>query len=89
MKKQEMLERKVQSEKNYQALVNELEASGFKYHHRAYSRGYVSRVSYPDVRQYDGRYGRGVKVLLPNHRSTRYAVAEYYIREEDRQNEKG
>ena len=83
MKKQEMLERKAQSERDYQELINELEAGGYRYHHSAYARGYVSRVNYPDVKQYDGRYGRGVKVLLPSHRSTRYAVAEYYIKEED------
>ena len=85
MKKQEMLERKVQSEKNYQALIKELEASGCRYHHSAYFRGYVSRVDYPDVKQYDGKYGRGVKVLLPSHRSTRYAVVEYYIQIEDQE----
>jgi hypothetical protein len=85
MKKQEILNRKAQSEKNYQKLINELEASGFQYHHSAYARGYVSRVNYPDVKQYDGRYGRGVKVLLPNHKSTRYAVAEYYIQTEDQE----
>lgn len=85
MKKQEMLTKKAQSEKNYQALVNELEASGYRYHHSAYIRGYVSRINYPDVRQYDGKYGRGVKVLLPNHRSTRYAVVEYYIQTEDQE----
>jgi hypothetical protein len=83
MKKQEMLEKKARSEKEYQALINELEASGYRYSHSAYARGYVSRVNYPDVKQYAGKYGRGVKVLLPNHRSTRYAVVEYYIREEE------
>jgi hypothetical protein len=83
MKKQEMLEKKARSEKEYQALINELEASGYRYHHSAYIRGYVSRVSYPDVEQYAGKYGRGVKVLLPSRKSTRYAVAEYYISEEE------
>jgi hypothetical protein len=83
MKKQEILNRKAQSERDYQELINKLEASGYRYHHSAYARGYVSRVNYPDVKQYDGKYGRGVKVLLPNHKSTRYAVVEYYIREEE------
>ena len=64
MKKQEILNRKAQSERDYQELINKLEASGYKYSHSAYFRGYVSRVDYPDVKQYDGKYGRGVKVLL-------------------------
>jgi hypothetical protein len=85
MKKQEILNRKAQSERDYQELINKLEASGYRYSHSAYARGYVSRVSYPEVRQYAGKYGRGVKVLLPNHRSTRYAVAEYYIQTEDQE----
>jgi hypothetical protein len=85
MTKQEMLEKKARSEKEYQALINELEASGYRYHHSAYIRGYVSRVSYPDVEQYAGKYGRGVKVLLPSRKSTRYAVAEYYIQTEDQE----
>ena len=85
MKKQEMLERKAQSERDYQELINELEAGGYRYHHSAYARGYVSRVNYPDVRQYDGRYGRGYKVLLPSRNSTRYAVVEYYIQTEDQE----
>ena len=85
MKKQETLKRKAQSERDYQELINKLEASGYRYHHSAYFRGYVSRVDYPDVKQYDGKYGRGVKVLLPSHRSTRYAVAEYYIQTEDQE----
>ena len=85
MKKQVMIERKAQSERDYQELINKLEASGYKYHHSAYIRGYISRVNYPDVRQYAGKYGRGVKVLLPNHKSTRYAIAEYYIQTEDQE----
>ncbi len=85
MKKQEILNRTAQSAKNYQELINKLESSGYRYSHSAYFRGYVSRVNDPDVRQYDGRYGRGVKVLLPSRNSTRYAVVEYYIQIEDQE----
>lgn len=48
--------------------------------HTSYFRGYVSRVTGPQVTEYKGRFGEGYAVLSPNWDSTRYAYITYYVR---------
>lgn len=53
--------------------------SGRTLHHVALTKGYVSRKSEGAVVAYDGKFGKGVKVLRPNYKSTRYCIVEYWI----------
>ena len=52
---------------------------GFEYHHTATERGYVSRKVECVVKPYVGRFGIGVKVLIPRTDTTRYVYVLYYI----------
>lgn len=52
---------------------------GKKLHHSALARGYVSRKTEGVVEQYEGRFGKGVKVCKPNFGSSRYMIVEYWI----------
>jgi hypothetical protein len=47
--------------------------------HTSYVREYVSRVTGPIVRDYDGKFGRGFALLSPNWQSSRYSRITYYV----------
>ena len=44
----------------------------YKFHHHALARGYVSRKHDPQILPYNGRFGKGYKIIAPNYKSTRY-----------------
>ena len=58
---------------------HELKKLGFRFDHTATERGYVSRKVECVVKPYVGRFGIGVKVLMPRTDTTRYVYASYYI----------
>lgn len=51
----------------------------YKFHHHALARGYVSRKHDPQILPYNGRFGKGYKVVAPNYNSTRYCWVLYYV----------
>lgn len=53
--------------------------AGLVYHHSALASGYVSRKLAAVVEPYDGRFGRGFRVLTTNYRSTQYCNVAYYV----------
>ena len=59
--------------------IGKIRNLGFEYHHTAAERGYVSRKVECVVKPYVGRFGIGVKVLMPRTDSTRYVYVSYYI----------
>lgn len=61
---------------NYEKLVK---SKKYYFHHSAYFRGYVSRVGDYGVEKYNGRFGKGYKVYVPNWNSTTYSFVRYYI----------
>lgn len=49
-------------------------------HHTSTFRGYISRrLSEPLYEEYDGRFGRGFKELIPNWDSSQYSYVRYWI----------
>ena len=60
--------------------IEELENAGYKYHHTALFRGYVSRKIDYQILPYEGRFGVGYKVLKPNPNSHNYSWVEYYVK---------
>ena len=67
---------------NYLDLLN-LDKSGILFmRHESLSMVYISRKLHPDeypILPYQGKLGRGFKVLLPNWNSTRYSRVQYFI----------
>ena len=62
----------------------QLLSRGLHKHHTATVRIYVSRKPdsegrYGYTELYEGRYGRGVRLLLPNTQSTMYSYVEYWV----------
>lgn len=49
------------------------------HHHTAMYRGYVSVKSNGEVEKYNGRYGKGYKILKHNPDSTTYCYCDYAI----------
>ena len=63
----------------------DLIGKGYRLHHSAYTRGYVSRktnVDEIDADAYRGRFGVGYVCLLPCYCSTNFCRIEYWTREE-------
>ena len=59
-----------------------LEQHGYKFHHEAYFRGYVSRKTAGYLSAYEGRFGKGLILDYPNWNSTTYSFRNYYIKED-------
>lgn len=51
----------------------------YRLHHTSYTRQYISRRGNGRLEPYNGRFGRGYKLLSPNWRSTRYSFVTYYV----------
>jgi len=49
------------------------------FHHSAYFKGYISRLTNGRIEPYQGRYGSGYKIYKPCWNSTWYSVVEYWI----------
>ena len=63
--------------------VDELPALGYKLHHTALSRGYVSRkCSSGLVVPYSGKFGEGYVVFMPRFDTSRYCTIYYYVKED-------
>lgn len=56
-----------------------LDDSGLIYHHTSTASGYISRKKKCEIEPYVGRFGIGIKVLIPRYDSTRYHYVSYYI----------
>lgn len=64
-------------------LDRRLENTGYKYSHTSTLSGYVSRKKEFEIKPYVGRFGIGVKVLVPRRDSSRYILCNYYILKRD------
>jgi len=59
--------------------MNEV-TKNLKLSHTSLTRGYVSRKNPEGITMpYEGKFGKGVKVLTPNFESTRYCYVTYYV----------
>lgn len=58
-----------------------VQPKGLKLHHEALCRGY-QRVNSYSMEQYEGRFGKGIKVYKNNPLSTQYRIVQYWTVEE-------
>lgn len=58
--------------------------NGYREHHKATMRGYVSRKKDYVINPYVGRFGIGFKVLKPRFDSTQYIDCTYFVLKEFR-----
>lgn len=61
--------------------IEEIMKAGYKQHHTASQRGYLSRKGGHEIIPYKGRFGEGYKVLSPRWDTTQYVTVTYYIKE--------
>lgn len=47
--------------------------------HAAWARTYVSRKCYGYAYPYNGKFGKGLEVLLPTRKSSTYSIREYWL----------
>lgn len=57
-----------------------LETNGYKYHHEAMARGYVSRKTACTPLTYNGRFGKGITLEIPAYNGTQYHYRQYWIK---------
>lgn len=57
-----------------------LERNGYKYHHEAMARGYVTRKTACIPIAYDGRFGKGITLEIPSYAGTQYHYRQYWIK---------
>lgn len=70
------------SYKDFEELKKEYEEKNncvLVFDHAAWFRTYVSRKCYGYGYEYTGKYGKGLRVLLPTRKSTTYSIAEYWL----------
>ena len=56
--------------------------NGYREHHKASMRGYVSRKKDYVIKPYVGRFGIGFKVLHPRFDTTQYIDCTYFVLQE-------
>ena len=56
--------------------------NGYRKHHKALMRGYVSRKKDYVIKPYVGRFGIGFKVLQPRFDTTQYIDCTYFVLQE-------
>lgn len=64
---------------NKQRLLYQLQDNGYIFDHVSTLSGYISRKKEYELSPYMGRFGIGVKVLIPRYDSSRYIYCMYYI----------
>lgn len=61
-----------------------LKNNGYKLHHSASARGYLRVKNYTPAISYEGRFGKGIIIRVPNRRtsckSNRYYEIYYFIK---------
>lgn len=62
-------------------VIKELEKQGYKEHHTAYTRDYMSRKANPRIEKYEGKFGKGLKVHTPAYNTNNYHYITYMIEE--------
>ena len=62
--------------------VERIKADGYKYHHTGSRRGYVSRRMCGNIEEYEGRFGKGIVLVLPRHDTTQSVNLMYWIKED-------
>ena len=64
----------------YTETTRKLEKIGYKKHHSARTRGYISRKNDAcKIENYKGKFGRGYKVLSAAWDSSQYCWVDYYV----------
>jgi hypothetical protein len=59
---------------------DELSTAGYKLHHTAWFKGYVSRKVDPIIAPYKGHFGTGYTIAWNDGRSTQYSRVEYWTK---------
>lgn len=69
--------------KNYEELNKYVKEHNLIGHHMSTYRKYVSRKKTLEVEPYEGRFGKGIRVLFPRWDSSIYCNCQYYIERGD------
>ena len=61
--------------------ITTLVQSGYTLHHTSVIAGYVSRKTCARIELYEGRFGKGFKLLEPRYDTSRFVYCAYYVKE--------
>jgi hypothetical protein len=59
---------------------SDLVAAGYRLHHTAWFKGYISRKIDPVIAPYKGHFGTGYTIAWNDGQSTQYSRVEYWVK---------
>lgn len=62
--------------------IKTLVQNGYGLHHTSVIMGYVSRKTWARIELYEGRFGKGFKLLEPRYDTSRFVYCTYYVKED-------
>lgn len=62
--------------------INTLVQNGYSLHHTSVTAGYVSRKAWARIELYEGRFGKGFRLLEPRYDTSRFVYCAYYVKGE-------
>lgn len=63
------------------SVENILIANGYKYHHTAMHRGYITRKKLCKASRYNGRLGKGIILDIPSYKGTQFHYRAYWFKD--------
>lgn len=70
------------TQEELKSAINTLVQNGYSLHHTSVATGYVSRKTWARIEVYDGRFGKGFKILEPRYDTSRFVYCAYYVKGE-------
>ena len=70
------------TQEELKSAINTLVQNGYSLHHTSVIVGYVSRKTWARIELYEGRFGKGFKILEPRYDTSRFVYCAYYVKED-------
>ena len=70
------------TQEELKSAIKTLVQNGYSLHHTSAIAGYVSRKIWARIELYEGRFGKGFKILEPRYDTSRFVYCAYYVKGE-------
>lgn len=70
------------TQEELKSTIKVLVQNGYSLHHTSVISGYVSRKTWARIELYEGRFGKGFKLLEPRDDTSRFVYCTYYVKGE-------
>lgn len=70
------------TQEELKSAIKTLVQNSYSLHHTSTISGYVSRKTWARIELYEGRFGKGFKILEPRFDTSRFVYCAYYVKED-------